>query len=148
VTEELVDCSGGEDFSPEGALQRKLEALDACMARHAVPRTIIFCNRIETCRVVENHLKRKDRSARQCLPLAAHAAIAADKRSHNLAAFLFPPQEGQPARVLVCTDRCAPRVSVGPGNRIIRMGNRIICTAYGAHRVCWCESHGAASHSP
>jgi superfamily II DNA/RNA helicase len=111
VTEELVDCSGGDDFSPEGVLKRKLEALDVCMARHPVPRTIIFCNRIETCRAVENHLKRKDRAGKQVKPLAVHAAIAAEQRTKNLAAFLYPPQEGEPARVLVCTDRCASMLS-------------------------------------
>jgi hypothetical protein len=59
---ELVDCSGGEEeFSLESGNARKLLALEDVLAKHRSARTIIFCNKIESCRSVENHLTRRDR---------------------------------------------------------------------------------------
>lgn len=106
VTEQLVDCSGGDDFTPEGGTTRKLAALAAVLQQNPVPRTMIFCNKIEVCRTVENFLSRRDRKGETCTVLACHAAIAPETRQRNLHAFLTPPQDGEPQRVLVCTDRC------------------------------------------
>jgi ATP-dependent RNA helicase DDX18/HAS1 len=106
ITEQLVDCSGGEDFSLEGATKRKLAAVWALLQQHNVARTIIFCNKIDTCRATENFLARQDRRAGEYVLLPHHAAISAERRLENLRAFLTPPKDGQPRRVLVCTDRC------------------------------------------
>ena len=59
VTEELVDCSGGDEVSLESGVARKLEALSAALARHRAARAVVFCNKIEACRAVENHLRRR-----------------------------------------------------------------------------------------
>lgn len=45
-------------------------------------RTIVFCNKIETCRKVENVLKRTSEQGTQVLPY--HAAIEEDQRVKNL----------------------------------------------------------------
>ena len=64
--EVLIDCSGGEEVSLETGTLRKLEALDKALLQHAASRVLVFCNKIETCREVENHLKRVDRMAKKC----------------------------------------------------------------------------------
>ncbi|KAF8070956.1 DEAD-box ATP-dependent RNA helicase 50 [Scenedesmus sp. PABB004] len=101
--EELVDCSGGDDVSLESGTQRKLDALGAALARVRSPRVMVFCNKIETCRVVENALKR--RGPDECQVLAYHEAIRDEARSAALAAWLAPPARGAAPLVLVCTDR-------------------------------------------
>ncbi|GBF95962.1 DEAD-box ATP-dependent RNA helicase [Raphidocelis subcapitata] len=58
VTEELVDCSGGDEISLETGVQRKLEALTDALERHRARRAIVFCNKLEACRAVENYLRR------------------------------------------------------------------------------------------
>lgn len=60
MIEEIVDCSGGEEITLESGIQRKLEAIDRLLARHRAKRVMVFCNKIESCREVENHLKRQD----------------------------------------------------------------------------------------
>lgn len=52
ITEQLVDCSGGSDMTHEGGTRRKLSALATVLQRLPCPRTIVFCNKIETCRTV------------------------------------------------------------------------------------------------
>ncbi len=52
VVEQLVDCSGGEEINEETGQERKGEALLRVMREQAVARTIVFCNKIETCRKV------------------------------------------------------------------------------------------------
>ncbi|KAI8469617.1 MAG: P-loop containing nucleoside triphosphate hydrolase protein [Monoraphidium minutum] len=63
VVEELVDCSGGDEVSLESGVARKLKALSACLERHGAQRAVVFCNKIEACRAVENHLRRHHRPA-------------------------------------------------------------------------------------
>ena len=53
-----MDCSGGDEISFESGTKRKLEALGGVLARHNAPRTLVFCNKLETCRTVENYLVR------------------------------------------------------------------------------------------
>lgn len=108
MTEQLVDCSGGDDFTEAGGIARKLSALGSVLQQQAVERTIIFCNKIDTCRAVENYLARQDRTGAALVPLAVHAAVSPEARQSNLRQFLTPPQPGQPRQALVCTDRCAP----------------------------------------
>ena len=110
AAERLVDCSGGDaaDFTFEGGTKRKLDALDSVLREVAAPRAIVFCNKLESCRAVENFLRRQDRSGDRWAPLAMHAAVAPAARAANMRAFLCPPAAGEAARILVCTDRCAP----------------------------------------
>lgn len=82
VEERLVDCSGGE-VSAEGAFRRKAEALSRLIASTPGAKTVVFCNKIETCRRVENVLKRKDRRARKY-----EARFRCVLKSHNHAAAL------------------------------------------------------------
>lgn len=44
-----MDCSGGDEVSEETGFQRKVAALYAVLQEQRAPRTIIFCNKIETC---------------------------------------------------------------------------------------------------
>jgi ATP-dependent RNA helicase DDX18/HAS1 len=109
VTEQLVDCSGGEEITLEAGIKRKLMALAALLDAHRTQRTIIFCNKIETCRAVENALARAARATPGApQPLPCHAAIAPATRQSNLLQFLRPPEPGEPRLALVCTDRCGP----------------------------------------
>ena len=52
LTERVVDCSGGEVISEESGLQRKLDQLVGLLAAEQRPRTVVFCNKIPTCRRV------------------------------------------------------------------------------------------------
>lgn len=100
-----MDCSGGDEITLEAGQKRKLDALAELLTRHAVSRTIVFCNKIETCRAVENFLNRRNpKEATVVLP--CHTAIVDNMRRRNLRTFLRPPQAGEPTQVLVCTDRC------------------------------------------
>jgi ATP-dependent RNA helicase DDX18/HAS1 len=73
-------------------------------------RTIVFCNKIETCRKVENFLNRSI-IGNDVEVLPYHAAIAGEKRDANLSKFLSTPRqtgsEEQKRLILVCTDRAS-----------------------------------------
>lgn len=137
VTEQLVDCSGGGEVSEESGFRRKAAALLAVLQERRAARAIVFCNKIETCRKVENFLNRtlprggggegEGGRASGATVLAYHAAIAPERREANLKEFLATPgrpaptappqqaqQDGVPAKqaqqgrlVLVCTDRAS-----------------------------------------
>lgn len=49
ITEQLVDCSGGDEVNEETGFQRKAAALYAVLQEQRAPRSIVFCNKIETC---------------------------------------------------------------------------------------------------
>ncbi|KAJ6313697.1 hypothetical protein OIU77_015060 [Salix suchowensis] len=68
LEEILVDCSGENDTekTPETAFLNKKSALLQLVEQSPVSKTIIFCNKIETCRKVENALKRTDRKGDSC----------------------------------------------------------------------------------
>lgn len=105
ITETLIDCSGhkAQTRGIEVVTNNKLLALDKALQDHAeVERTIIFCNTIAQCRVVENHLKRTS-SPRKLY--SHHSAIVDHEREANLAEFGRPLLK-QPA-VLICTDRAS-----------------------------------------
>lgn len=109
VTEVLIDCSGPfhqQKKSHEIVLRNKFAALDKALMDHSkVERTIIFCNTIEQCRNVENHLKREDRSGRLRTLHIYHSAIADEDRDKGLTEFSKILLK-QPA-VLICTDRAS-----------------------------------------
>eukprot|EP00850_Spirogloea_muscicola_P013785 SM000095S24999 [mRNA] locus=s95:467682:471395:+ [translate_table: standard] len=102
----LVDCSSNnEEHTPESAFLRKRDALLQLVDQKKVPKTIIFCNKIETCRDVENALARHDRQGKAYDVLPYHAALTPEKRQQSLRAFLgaSPSQR----LFLVCTDRAS-----------------------------------------
>ena len=84
------------------ALSREIES-DATSKR-----VLVFCNTIESCRRVENLLKRRDPRGAAYEVHAFHGAIPAAQRKATLAAFTAerPPAGGVP-RLLVCTDRAS-----------------------------------------
>ncbi|KAK9822358.1 hypothetical protein WJX81_001173 [Elliptochloris bilobata] len=105
VTQRLVDCSGGDDVNEDTGFLRKADTLVRLLREEPAARTIVFCNKIETCRKVENLLNRAGVVAEGGV-LAHHAAISDVVRSRNLQEFLAPPASEE-RLVLVCTDRAS-----------------------------------------
>eukprot|EP01026_Neomeris_dumetosa_P078145 TRINITY_DN8440_c0_g2_i2.p1 TRINITY_DN8440_c0_g2~~TRINITY_DN8440_c0_g2_i2.p1 ORF type:complete len:519 (+),score=62.43 TRINITY_DN8440_c0_g2_i2:215-1771(+) len=106
--EVLIDCSGGDEISLETGIQRKLDALQTLFLKSTERRTIIFCNKIENCRKVENLLNRNIDDKNEFLVLPYHKAVRDDIREENLVTFLASPQRtGKTRMVLVCTDRAS-----------------------------------------
>ncbi len=86
LVEELVDCSGGDDISLDSGTQRKIEGLMRVLGKHKASRTLVFCNKIEACRSVENALRRKyDPSEAQ----VGHMCVCACVRVRLLCARLY-----------------------------------------------------------
>ncbi|CAL9048928.1 unnamed protein product [Musa banksii] len=106
LEEVLVDCSGadGEEKNPDTAFQNKKSAL-LQLLELPVPKTIVFCNKIETCRMVENILNRYDRKGSQIQVLPFHAAIAQEIRLSNMREFLN--SRSKDSKFLICTDRAS-----------------------------------------
>ncbi|CAA7017121.1 unnamed protein product [Microthlaspi erraticum] len=108
LEEVLVDCSGDDNAekSPETAFLNKKNALVQILEENPVAKTIIFCNKIETCRKVENIFKRLDRNERQLHVLPFHAALSQESRLANMEEFTSShPEEN--SLFLVCTDRAS-----------------------------------------
>ncbi|CAH8356602.1 unnamed protein product [Eruca vesicaria subsp. sativa] len=108
LEEVLVDCSGDDNAekTPETAFQNKKAALLQIIEESPVAKTIIFCNKIETCRKVENIFKRLDRNERQLHVLPFHAALAQESRLKNMEEFTSSHPEDH-SLFLVCTDRAS-----------------------------------------
>lgn len=108
LEEVLVDCSGDDNAekTPETAFQNKKAALLQIIEENPVAKTIIFCNKIETCRKVENIFKRLDRNERQLHVLPFHAALAQGARLANMEEFTSSHPEDH-SLFLVCTDRAS-----------------------------------------
>ena len=104
LEEELIDCSGGDEISLEAGTARKLEAMTQALDRRGSARTLIFCNKIETCRSVENHLKRMDKQGKSKV-IVYHEAIREEVRVESLNSFLQPVKTGEAPMILVATDR-------------------------------------------
>ncbi|XP_042385726.1 DEAD-box ATP-dependent RNA helicase 50-like isoform X1 [Zingiber officinale] len=107
LEEVLVDCSGadGEEKNPETAFLNKKSALLQLTENTPVPKTIVFCNKIETCRKVENALNRFDRKGTQIKVLPFHSAIAQEMRLANMKEFLT--SRSKDSMILICTDRAS-----------------------------------------
>lgn len=108
LEEVLVDCSGdeGSEKTPETAFFNKKSALLRLAEESRVSRTIIFCNKIETCRKVENALRRLDRKENQIRVLPFHAALEQETRLTNMKEFLNSNTENR-SLFLICTDRAS-----------------------------------------
>ncbi|CAN1336843.1 DEAD-box ATP-dependent RNA helicase 50 [Linum perenne] len=109
LEEVLVDCSGdiGAEKTPETAFENKKSALLQLVEQNPVSKTIIFCNKIETCRKVENVLTRFDRKGVHSRVLPFHAALAQDSRVANMKEFMKPNHSAEQSMFLVCTDRAS-----------------------------------------
>ncbi|CAL5336982.1 unnamed protein product [Camellia sinensis] len=108
LEEILVDCSGdyGIEKTPDTAFQNKKLALLRLVEESPVTKTIIFCNKIETCRKVENALNRVDRKGIQSRVLPFHAALAQEARLANMEEFCTSKSKDN-SLFLVCTDRAS-----------------------------------------
>ncbi|KAL6008990.1 hypothetical protein ACLOJK_022217 [Asimina triloba] len=107
LQEVLVDCSGDneQEKTPENAFLNKRSALLQLVEETPVPKTIVFCNKIETCRKVENILKRIDRKGHHIRVLPFHAALAQESRLANMKEFLG--SQSKDSMFLICTDRAS-----------------------------------------
>ncbi|KAK4420876.1 DEAD-box ATP-dependent RNA helicase 50 [Sesamum alatum] len=108
LEEILIDCSGNEETerTPDTAFLNKKNALLRLVEESQVKKTIVFCNKIETCRKVENALKRFDRNEIRMKVLPFHAALEQESRLANIEEFRsFPPNNI--SMFLVCTDRAS-----------------------------------------
>ncbi|KAA8517585.1 hypothetical protein F0562_017785 [Nyssa sinensis] len=108
LEEILVDCSGNEGMerTPETAFLNKKSALLQLVEESPVGKTIVFCNKIETCRKVENALRRFDRKGIRMRVLPFHAAVAQESRVANMEEF-HSCQLLDNSLFLVCTDRAS-----------------------------------------
>ncbi|KAJ1299174.1 hypothetical protein BS78_01G512000 [Paspalum vaginatum] len=119
LEEILVDCSGddSEEKSPETAFLNKKSALLKIIEEAPVRKTIIFCNKIETCRKVENALRRLDRKASQIKVLPFHAALDQAQRIANIKEFL--KKQTADSMFLVCTDRASRGIDFANVNHVV-----------------------------
>ena len=86
------------------------------LSRRGAARVLVFCNKIETCRSVENHLRRADRDGSRFKVLVYHEAIRDELRAGFLNSFLQPVKPKELPVVLVATDR----MSRGAHLRVLR----------------------------
>tara|TARA_B110000977_G_scaffold65561_1_gene89340 strand:+ start:739 stop:2883 length:2145 start_codon:yes stop_codon:yes gene_type:complete len=120
LLERLVDCSGGDVVDDQSGFYRKYRALEQLLeaergkgrggkkgAGGAARRMLLFCNKIETCRRVENMLRRADRDGERLVPMPYHAALTDERRKASLDRFLAPPKPNETPMMLVCTDRAS-----------------------------------------
>ncbi|KAL2346029.1 hypothetical protein Fmac_000029 [Flemingia macrophylla] len=108
LEEIVVDCSGEDrqEKTPDTAFLNKKDALLQLVEESPVPRTMVFCNKIETCRKVENSLKRFDRKGNRVQVLPFHAAMTQESRLASMEEFTRPPSKGV-SQIMVCTDRAS-----------------------------------------
>ncbi|KAL1360382.1 hypothetical protein HN51_005764 [Arachis hypogaea] len=108
LEEIIVDCSGedGQEKTTDTAFLNKKSALLQLAEERPVPRTIVFCNKIETCRKVENALKRIDRKGAVIQVLPFHAAMTQESRLASMKEFARSPSK-QVSQFMVCTDRAS-----------------------------------------
>ncbi|KAF6133966.1 hypothetical protein GIB67_040730 [Kingdonia uniflora] len=120
LEEVLVDCSGDDrvEKTPESAFLNKKSALLKLSEESPVSKTIIFCNKIETCRKVENVLNRFDRKGVRIRVLAFHSAMAQESRLANLKEFLNS-QSKEDSLFLICTDRASRGIDFAGVDHVI-----------------------------
>ena len=134
LLERLVDCSGGDVVDDQSGFYRKYRALEQLLEAErekdkgrkgrkgeggAARRMLLFCNKIETCRRVENMLRRADRDGERLVPMPYHAALTDERRKASLDAFLAPPRTGETPMMLVCTDRASRGLDAADVSHVI-----------------------------
>mmetsp|Transcript_7346 Transcript_7346/g.16647 ORF Transcript_7346/g.16647 Transcript_7346/m.16647 type:complete len:654 (-) Transcript_7346:34-1995(-) len=111
VHQTLVDVSVPADMNRDknACFDIKVREMLKSLRARRCNKTLIFCNTVETCRSVENVLRRKDRKGRRNRVWAYHNALSAEVRLKNLQQ--FSSDEGSNdvgvESILVCTDRAA-----------------------------------------
>ncbi|XP_039163594.1 DEAD-box ATP-dependent RNA helicase 50-like [Eucalyptus grandis] len=105
LAEFLIDCSREEDSekTPDTAFLNKKSAFIQLAEESLVTKGIVFCNRFETCRKVENALKCIDRKGADTQVLPFHAAVSQELRQANVKEFAASPTKDV-SLFLVCTD--------------------------------------------
>ena len=114
-------------------------------------RMLLFCNKIETCRKIENLLIRADKDGKDLVPLPYHAALTPDRRKSSLEEFLKPHKRGDTPKMLVCTDRASRGLDAAGVTHVVLFDfprdpseyvRRVGRTARGAlgkgEGRCWC----------
>ncbi|OMO77542.1 hypothetical protein COLO4_25110 [Corchorus olitorius] len=119
LEEILVDCSGeGTIRTPETAFLNKKNALLKLVEGNPACKTIVFCNKIDTCRQVENALKRFDRKETHVRVLPFHAALAQETRLANMKEFTHSHPEGE-SLIMVCTDRASRGIDFASVDHVV-----------------------------
>ncbi|KZV19936.1 DEAD-box ATP-dependent RNA helicase 50 [Dorcoceras hygrometricum] len=120
LEEILMDCSGVDNMerTPDTAFQNKKNALLQVVEQSPVTKTIIFCNKIETCRKVENALKRFDRKEICMKVLPFHSALEQELRLANIKEFRSSPSENI-SMFLVCTDRASRGIDFADVDHVV-----------------------------
>lgn len=126
VQQTLVDVSvpATSNRDVDACLDLKVRELLKALRARRVNKTLIFCNTVETCRHVENVLKRDDRKGKRSKVWAYHNALSSDVRWKNLQSFSYSSRTMSKGKIgsgsssnrsaseteesiLVCTDRAA-----------------------------------------
>lgn len=119
VHQTLVDVSVPADMNRDknACFDIKVREMLKSLRARRCNKTLIFCNTVETCRSVENVLRRKDRKGRRNRVWAYHNALSPEARLKNLNLFSsdgkgddgFGNGGGDIGMesILVCTDRAA-----------------------------------------
>lgn len=127
VQQTLVDVSvpSTSNRDSRACFDIKVRELNKALRGRRCARTLVFCNTVETCRNVENVLRRKDRGGKRTRVWSYHGALSHEARVRNLAAFSSGGSgsgsrgqsrgrqnnnddgDGGTERILVCTDRAA-----------------------------------------
>lgn len=111
LKERLVDVSVPSQSNRDAAIcfDVKAKQLLQALRQNRCRRTLIFCNTVESCRDVENLLKRRDRGGKVYEVGAYHNAMTPENRNANLDVFAKGRQGSEEVvdYVLICTDRAA-----------------------------------------
>ncbi|XP_004500717.1 DEAD-box ATP-dependent RNA helicase 50 [Cicer arietinum] len=120
LEEIIVDCSGedGQEKTLDTAFLNKKAALLQLAEESRVPRTIVFCNKIETCRKVENALKRFDRKGIRMQVLPFHSAMTQESRLVSMKEFTRSPSK-EVSQFMVCTDRASRGIDFSRVDHVI-----------------------------
>lgn len=121
VQQTLIDVSVPASMNRDykAGFDLKVRELIKALRGRRVDRTLVFCNTVETCRDVENALKRNDRGGRRSRVWAYHNALSPENRLKNLHSFSSSSSSREvydggstggrayAESVLVCTDRAS-----------------------------------------
>jgi ATP-dependent RNA helicase DDX18/HAS1 len=117
VHQSLIDVSvpPTSNRDERAGFEIKVREMFKALRSRRCNKTLIFCNTVETCRNVENALKRKDKRRRRNKVWAYHNALTPEVRLKNLRAFSTAGDDGMGGGdddddlecILVCTDRAA-----------------------------------------
>jgi ATP-dependent RNA helicase DDX18/HAS1 len=116
LKEHLVDVSvpSTENNNLDLCFEYKARELKKALRNNRCKRTLVFCNTVESCRKVENLIRRLDRRGRLFNVGAYHNAMTPEARRRNLNVFAkgldHEYKDGLKEsvdHVLVCTDRAA-----------------------------------------